>query len=408
MLLVKLSDEEVNEIKDFFIARVDEVGQERIEQLLSELRSGERTTAQAVQQINYVKRNVKYKKKLIRNIEAHGKPALIMSLLCSVPKYNGAADTSCGGSFLGVEDNYWCDSSIALDNLVTTLYEMGLIQYVDAQDLCRINAENVRECDLTDEYMKECRRNGERWTCNSVKEDEAVFTACLLDIILEAYTSLGVVTIVMNAGGVSKGTEKIMKKLNQNNVCVFIRKLWHIQFFNRFDNPKILDQVCLISRSMTKLRKLLVENSQLNMPQEEEDFEYLFVSKVGVKCTAYRDLLVRLLCREKRNNPERRVFSPSHTISEMIVNYAFNNEAALFAKYPKLKSLEEVTFEQLHRLMYTRGYDAFLGRMTEKERRKLQRRVYREVLLPKFNNDWARTYVSNIVIHVIVVNYTNI
>lgn len=325
-------------------------------------------------QTEYISQCEDYLTKAIFNIIPHGKPGLLMLLLCSTPFMLGHADTSNGGSIRDDFD-FDCDSAIAVKNIIETLFEMDLLQKVDAEQLIHAICFNARKCNLSEEYVKTCRREGQRWTCDQFNEDEANFTSSLMNIILDAYTDLGNQTIILDACGRTKCNYLVTNKLNTAKISVFVKGLYHVQFFNRLDNQNITNQLAILSRVFKKLgHKLGLEYG------ENGQFWDRFVPKVKVRGEAYKNMLVDWFMLNSSTRKDDLVFSSddSFSIPWFVQNYAENNFAECVVKFQDVERLDDVTVGHLHTLMSKRGYDKGIAQMSKQERR--------EALLKGYSN----------------------
>ena len=146
----------------------------------------------------------KYLKKVV-NVEPHGEAVFIGVLLCGTPQAKGHVHASCGGS-CREGHSYDCDTTIALDNIISTLVEKDAIQLVDVEDKCPIMVVNARKCNLTEADLAEFKKKGKRWTCNSWTESEAIIAADEINLVSGFCKKLRVPTILLEAGGVTKNT----------------------------------------------------------------------------------------------------------------------------------------------------------------------------------------------------------
>ena len=195
-----------------------------------------------------------YKIKAIKALDANGLPVLIFILLCSTPEALGLVDASCGGTHLKGFEYDRCDSTIAIDYIIDTLIDMGILQLVDKNDNTRCDANNSRKCEITKKDLEEMLR----WSCPCYTEDEAKCTARFIEVYIEACNRLNVPTIVIEAGGVTKGSNRVVKELERSNVEIdlLIANLWHIQFFSR-KSDEMQAQVEVISNGVAALSTLL-------------------------------------------------------------------------------------------------------------------------------------------------------
>ena len=109
-------------------------------------------------QQNYLKKCVEYLIRAIRSVEPNGKPFLIFLLLCSTLDCLGGVDSSCGGSCNRGHDYSACRFVIALNNILSCLKDMNMVQLVDEQDKCPAYSQNARRCPLKHEYVKDYRK----------------------------------------------------------------------------------------------------------------------------------------------------------------------------------------------------------------------------------------------------------
>ena len=204
--------------------------------------------------INYVEKRAEYKKKAIDKVKPNGLPVLIFILLCSTPDCKGGCDSSCGGFFNEGAEDYFdnCDSTIAVNNIINTLVEMKLIQLVDDNAKTKCDANNARACELTREEVKEMGR----WSCPAYTDDEADLAAQFIKPYLKLCMQLNVPTIVIEAGGVTRGSSKVVDKLDKNDITLLMVNLWHIQFFNRV-NTTIKEQIRGMSNEIGELSNAL-------------------------------------------------------------------------------------------------------------------------------------------------------
>ena len=108
---------------------------------------------------------------------------------------------------------------------------MGIIQLVDENNKTRCDANNARKCPITKEELKQKTR----WSCPCFTDREAKCTARFIEIYVETANLLGVPTILIEGGGVTKGCSKVTNILVSNkdiHIDALLRDFWHIQFLN--------------------------------------------------------------------------------------------------------------------------------------------------------------------------------
>jgi len=260
-----VTEEDAEKIKAECCAEYDALEEELVEDLLKELPAGEDRDVQVAK----LRKQVAYKKKCVRKLDPNGLPALMFILLCSVPKALGWKDASCGGTVLAGFSYDDCDSTIAVNNMIDALVEMGVIQVVDDSDNCKVSVENARKCRITKEELDEAVR----WSCHAYSSPEAKRAARLMTPYLQACAKLNVPTIVIEAGGVTKNSSEVVDNLDKRLITVLICNLVHIQFFNRVDD-KVLEMIKGMSGVFSELCTLL----DLEQPKS---FEEIFCSKAN-------------------------------------------------------------------------------------------------------------------------------
>ena len=167
-----------------------------------------------------LKADKKYNEQAIRNLNRkNGTCVLVVNALCGIPKHLGDATIANGGDydenickwgFLKDSRGMDCPSTVAAVKFVETLYDMGLIQLVDANHLFKVMGINARLCPIKEqdvnrrkEEMAKKNQRGRTWSCPKYNKDEARLRAIQIRSYLECCIELGIVPIFINIAGIN-------------------------------------------------------------------------------------------------------------------------------------------------------------------------------------------------------------
>ena len=180
-------------------------------------------------QVKYLHESVDSIKEAMDELQAQGRPVLVVQCICSTPECEGLVDGSNWGSSLCKKKFDKCKSIIGLKKLTKTFIDMGLSQAMIGKKI-PVLVRNVRKCDLTSEYIAECRAKKQHWACRCSDPLERRTNGALLKPFLELAVLLGVQTILVEAAGNGEG-KKLLPHVGMENVSVEISGLYHVQFW---------------------------------------------------------------------------------------------------------------------------------------------------------------------------------
>ena len=270
-----------------------------------------------------IEEDISYQMEAIDALKRKGAPTVAcIGGLCGIPWHLGFHTIANGGNCRDEFEFLGSPSTIAIDNFVSTLDEIGLIQLVNKNHNVKVMCMNGRLCPIEQKHIDEekarqkqqvknnkRKRVGRCWGCPKIEEEEAELRALLLKPYIKCCTALGITFIYINLSGKypkENGSDQVMEIVNreENIVPVHVYELLHMQFFETGAHknvPKQLQELSEVFSDVYELSAIIDEVTELtkkegvtaNMKRvfsKKKTFDDLFIEKAGKDFTSVKTL----------------------------------------------------------------------------------------------------------------------